>query len=43
MTIKGEPIRYNQPKTLITPGLIGGNLDILDSTLDVFQEDKILQ
>ncbi|RMF09061.1 MAG: 3'(2'),5'-bisphosphate nucleotidase CysQ [Candidatus Neomarinimicrobiota bacterium] len=43
LSVRGEPIRYNQADTLITPGLIGGHVNILDTLLSVFQEDKILQ
>ncbi len=33
--LNGNPVRYNQPKTLITPGLVAGDITAVDKTFAV--------
>ncbi|MFQ6614726.1 MAG: 3'(2'),5'-bisphosphate nucleotidase CysQ [Fidelibacterota bacterium] len=40
LKLRGEEIFYNQPKTLITPGLVGGHKEALSSILSVFEGDQ---
>ncbi|NOZ74222.1 MAG: 3'(2'),5'-bisphosphate nucleotidase CysQ [FCB group bacterium] len=42
LTLSGKTIYYNQAKTLITPGLVGGDKTTLASILRVFEGDKVL-
>lgn len=42
VTLEGEPITYNNEKTLITPGLIASNVDILEDAIGLFTH-KIAQ
>jgi len=37
VTLDGEPITYNNEKTLITPGIIAVRKEILQETIDLFQ------
>jgi myo-inositol-1(or 4)-monophosphatase len=36
VTLEGDPVTYNNEKTLITPGIIATNVDILNDTIDLF-------
>ena len=36
VTLEGDPVTYNNEKTLITPGIIAANVDILNDTIDLF-------
>lgn len=40
VTLKGKPITYNNEKTLITPGLIASNAEILEDSVDLFKQKK---
>ncbi len=40
VTLEGKSITYNNEKTLITPGLIASNAEILDETIDLFKQKK---
>ncbi len=40
ITLKGNPIKYNQEKTLITPGLIAANINVLNETIKLFNRDE---
>ena len=40
VTLEGKPITYNNEKTLITPGLIASNVEILDELIDLFKQKK---
>lgn len=40
VTLEGKQITYNNEKTLITPGLIASNVDILDESIDLFKQKK---
>lgn len=40
VTLEGKPITYNNPKTLITPGIIAVRKDILQETINLFQNKK---
>lgn len=37
VSLEGKPITYNNPKTLITPGIIAVRKDILQETVNLFQ------
>ncbi len=36
VTLKGKPITYNNEKTLITPGIIASNVEILEDAITIF-------
>ncbi len=38
VNLEGKPITYNNEKTLITPGLIASNVEILDESIDLFKQ-----
>ena len=40
VNLEGKPITYNNPKTLITPGLIASNADILQDSINLFKQVK---
>ncbi len=40
VNLGGKPITYNNPKTLITPGLIASNVDILEDSINLFKRKK---
>jgi len=40
VNLEGKPITYNNPKTLITPGLIASNAEILNESINLFQQKK---
>lgn len=40
VTLEGSPITYNNEKTLITPGLIASNAEILEDSVDLFKQKK---
>jgi myo-inositol-1(or 4)-monophosphatase len=40
VTLEGKPITYNNPKTLITPGLIASNVEILEDSVNLFKQKK---
>ncbi|MEE8478793.1 MAG: 3'(2'),5'-bisphosphate nucleotidase CysQ [Candidatus Neomarinimicrobiota bacterium] len=40
VTLEGKSITYNNEKTLISPGLIASNAEILDETIDLFKQKK---
>lgn len=40
VTLEGKPITYNNEKTLITPGLIASNMEILPESIDLFKQKK---
>ena len=40
VTLEGKPITYNNPKTLITPGLIASNVEILNDSINLFKQKK---
>ena len=40
VTLEGKPITYNNPKTLITPGLIASNAEILEDLVNLFKQKK---
>ena len=40
VNLEGKPITYNNPKTLITPGLIASNIDILEDSINLFKRNK---
>lgn len=38
VTLDGKPITYNNPKTLITPGIIASRKEILHDTIELFKK-----
>ena len=40
VTLEGKPITYNNEKTLITPGLIASNAEILEDSINLFKQKK---
>ena len=40
VNLEGKPITYNNPKTLITPGLIAVNAEILEESIKLFKQKK---
>lgn len=40
VTLHGKPITYNNEKTLITPGLVASNVEVLDELIDLFKQKK---
>jgi len=40
VTLEGKPIKYNNPKTLITPGLIASSKNMLNKTIKLFNQEK---
>jgi myo-inositol-1(or 4)-monophosphatase len=40
VTLEGKSITYNNEKTLITPGLIASNVEILDESIKLFKQKK---
>ncbi len=40
VTLDGKPITYNNEKTLITPGLIASNVEILNESIELFKQKK---
>jgi len=40
VNLKGKPITYNNEKTLITPGLIASNAEILEESINLFKQEK---
>ena len=40
VNLEGKPITYNNPKTLITPGLIAVNTEILEESIILFNQKK---
>ena len=40
VNLEGKPITYNNPKTLITPGLIASNVEILGDLVNLFKQKK---
>ncbi|MBU0529532.1 3'(2'),5'-bisphosphate nucleotidase CysQ [bacterium] len=40
VNLEGKPITYNNEKTLITPGLIASNAEILDDSINLFMQKK---
>ncbi|NHZ85884.1 MAG: 3'(2'),5'-bisphosphate nucleotidase CysQ [Planctomycetia bacterium] len=40
VTLEGKPITYNNEKTLITPGLIASNVEILEDSINLFKRKK---
>ena len=41
VTLSGEPVTYNNPKTLITPGIIASSKAVLDETIKLFNQETI--
>ena len=40
VNLEGKPLTYNNEKTLITPGLIASNVDILEDSISLFKRKK---
>ncbi len=40
VTLEGKQITYNNEKTLITPGLIASNVEILEDSVNLFKQKK---
>ena len=40
VSLEGEPITYNNEKTLITPGIIAARKEVLQATIDLFNNKK---
>ena len=38
VTLEGKPITYNNPKTLITPGIIASSKSVLENTIKLFNQ-----
>ncbi len=41
VTLEGKPITYNNEKTLITPGLIASNVEILEASINLFKQKQL--